>query len=185
MITTGVIPHFSDIPKDYVLSVAYSQDDFTWCIQNSGKFPIWLNYFYMATPVVWILIVIFGLYVPGTLIYFRMDIDQGWNNRKNRDWHYYIILVVGATFLGMPPFFKPTRSFSRIFLVIQMILPLPIHIYIGNFIYHYMKYEFHRYQISTVQEIITKKSFHFYGSEDVLNAIKSNELVCNMHCIRC
>lgn len=178
IITTGVVHYYDpNVGRNFIASVPYHQDDHTWCIQRSRMFPMFLNYFMIASPDIWIIGVIFFVYVVGTILFFNIELDGDNSGRRHRDWHYYIISVVLAAILGNVSRLRPNRWHFRIYHFIVLIMPLPIHILIGAFSYNYMKFQFYLPQVSTIQELVQHK-YRLGGSQDVLEVIHRDPKVC-------
>lgn len=162
---------------NYVASVPYHQDEWIWCIQKARRIPIFLNYFLMAPPGIWLTVVfIFGYFV-GTIFYFLVQFDLSDEHRNDRDWHYFVFLVTLPAIIGYSARYQPKVWFVRLYYVMLLVFSMPIMIAVNTYFYNFMKVQFYHHQMSSVQEILGNK-FRFVGSEDVLHVISLDEMVC-------
>lgn len=163
--------------QSFEKSIPYLQDEFVWCIQDSGYVPMYLNLFQFAPVEIWLVTVIIFIYGCGTIQFFMGELDVTKKYRHHRNWHFYVIPVVLAAVIGMSPRYNPKKSVIRFWYWTILVLALPIHAMIGTFFYNFLKEQFHRYQISTDYEII-EKGFHFIGTREVSNLIHLDPMVC-------
>lgn len=171
MITSGLIPKFEPFSHDFEPSLPYYQDDLMWCVRKSGHWPVWLNFFRMAPPGQWAFLIMGIVYFFGTILYLLIQFDLKYEQRNNRDWHYFILLIMIPICTGVNQRFNPQHWMLRFIYFGSLLTAMYFQMLIGVFFYNYLKEEFPLHQIATVNEII-KKDFHLAGSHDVLNAIR-------------
>lgn len=171
----GIFPNVSFL-EDFTLSTAYYQDDFTWCVQRSKFYPVILNFFLIATPECFILI-IFGVgYVTGLILYAIIQLDVEYKYRNQRDWHYTTLLIMLPAVIGVNQRYKP-KHFAIKILYFVIIVACVVHWQLFFYaLIHYFQTPLHRPQISTINEII-ENGFRLCGSSEVLSLISFDEKV--------
>lgn len=156
---------------DIKLSNPYFQDTFAWCVRNSGFYPIYLNFFFLATPECWIFI-IFGFgYGSGFILYIFIQYDPNYQYRNIRDWHYTTWLISLPVTISMSPRFKPIYGPLRIFYGFMLIIGMLISTFLLTYSINSLGRPLRQYQIHTQQEIISNK-YRLFGSREFLEDIK-------------
>lgn len=156
--------------NQFTISTAYYQDDLIWCIQRSAYFSKLFTFFLIATYECWIL-TIFGVgYCGSLLLYILIQFDLKYKYRNKHDWHYSLFQIIMPAIIGLNLRYQPQRFLLKFLYFIIAFICVP-HWHI--FFYAMIRFQIvpiHKYQISTINEII-EKEFRLSGSSEVRNLI--------------
>lgn len=158
-----------------VASIPYDQDDLTWCIQKATNFPSFLNFFFIAPPIYWVIVIGF-IYVTGTMMYIALQYDFEYKERHLRNWCYMVLLVALPATIGTSPRYYPRQGALRFFYFAILLFSVLICAFTGTYLYNNMKVRIPRKQFETVREI-RDNDFRLAGSTEVLHAIGNSLLV--------
>lgn len=165
--------------SNVVASLPYFQDKFIWCIQRSGKIPIWVNFFFMIPLWIWIFFLLISVVLCSVLIFVLFAFDENYRFRIHRyDYFYCLLLVVIPSYAATSGNFRPANFNIRMVYWMLLTCPWFFHLMIGAFMYQYMNYQFYYHQIATNDEMLGE-NFRLTGSIEVFNMIKYNEMVRN------
>lgn len=166
--------------SDLKFSSPYFQDNFIWCVKDSGSYPIQLFYYFLlASPECWI-IIIFGFgYGSGFILYMFIQYDTNYKYRNFRDWHYTTWLISLPVTISMGPRFKPIYGPLRIFYGFMLISGMLISTFVLTYTIRTLGSPYRNYQIKTQEEIVLKK-YRLFGSRECLEVIKFDSKVCKL-----
>lgn len=171
----GLFPHRNS-PAPFTLSKPYYQDDFTWCVQKSKNWSMFLNLFAAASVECWFLI-IFGVGLGSAFVmYIMIQFDLEYSMRNARDWHYMTWLVGFPMLIGFNQRFQPKSNTLRIFygfLLIIMVFAWQTFFLLG---FRYFKEPIQRPQIATTTELANSE-FRLAGSIEVKSLISYDQRV--------
>lgn len=157
--------------KKFIKSVAYLQDDTTWCIRRAGALPRWKNVFYIIQDATTYTIAIILVILSILLIFALTSFEE-----KPTDFIGCVLLAV-QVITGAASNFHPKRYLLRLltmnflfmcFLIVQIINAFLVTHISRVLIYHK--------QIDTIADI-SKENFHFVGEEYIFNQISTNKKV--------
>lgn len=163
---------------NHTSSMPYKYDDIVWCIQRSKIIPKYINVVRTLPLELWLMVLV-GIFVIGTQIYFLIQFDASVKRRNQIDWLYVIVIHTISTFVTVAHTIKPKKSIMRMLYAMEIVIPLFFHGVVGINLYRYMKYDMFYNQISTTRQIAEDNNFRLAGSLEVLHIIGRQPMVCN------
>lgn len=163
--------------RNVTASIPYLQDKLIWCIQRSGKIPIWVNFFFIIPLDIWIFFAFVSVLSCSFLMYALLPFETYYRSKIHRfDFSYCLCLIIIPSYAATSSTFRPKNPLIRLYYGMLLICPMLFHQLIGAFMYQFMHHQFYYHQIASTDEMITK-NFRLTGSSEVLNAIKYNTMV--------
>lgn len=169
MVVGGMFPNVS-LLNHFKMSMAYYQDDLTWCIQRSGYFSKLLTFFLIASYECWIM-TIFGVgFFCSFVLYILIQFDLEFKDRNRRDFHYMLYMIMMPAIIGMNQRYQPKRFLLKFLYCGIAFVCVPHWSIFFYAMIRFQKVPIHKYQISTIAEII-ETDFRLSGSSEVRNMI--------------
>lgn len=170
----GGIPTHTQDSKHFNSSIAYYDDDNTWCVQRAKITPPFISFMHVADPAVWLLVVGLG-YVNGLILYFFVKFDTKNENQK-LNLHLTIYLISLPSWIGISQRFNPKYwplRFYYFFTLLFGSVPFGIVLcYFGTF----LRFRIRKQQIQTVTELF-EMDFKLFGTDEVLKSIQQQQTV--------
>lgn len=127
-------------------SLAYFQDDVTWCVQKAKSRPKWKQMWVADWKV---FVCIFGAIIPVIWIWYGLT---GFERRPFDIWTSAIFVV--RTVALTPSTFNPSKILHRFFYVYFLLFCFFASLVICSFMFAISTTSFNEHQISTFEEIV-------------------------------
>lgn len=159
-----LIGGFRQKPRDlFATSIAYMQDERTWCVSRAKQIPVWLNMWRITTKTIWCLAFI-TIYVEGLILYLLMQYERGHAGFMKKDYHYCVLIMATAAFTGMPHMtYRPKSKRMSLFIGLMLLTGILISTAWTCFLIKALTRPIYGAQISTVSELI-ENNFDLVGT---------------------
>lgn len=170
----GGLPQYPFGQEHFTSSLSYVSDDYTWCVQRAKFLPLWVSFFRIASPNVWIACVGLG-FVNGIILFLFVQFDSKPENRR-LDLHHTIYLISLPAWIGISQRFYPKHWPLRLYYMITLIYGMIFFAIAMNFLLEYTGVEVRAYQIHKIAELIATK-FRLFGTAAILEKIREQGMV--------
>ncbi|CAO1422329.1 unnamed protein product [Diamesa serratosioi] len=155
-------------------SIAYHQDDLTWCITQAGLAPTWLNVFVIFNKFTWLAIAIAMVVTSIVLWIFVLKENK---YKENIVWASLVILSLSTFQYGH---YWPRKFYIKIFMATLIFYGLHINTAYHSYLISVLTRPRYEAQISTVEN--AKKDFHLLSKfNELIRIILESGLLSKWH----
>lgn len=154
----------------FIKSVAYLQDDSTWCVRRAAALARWKNVFYIIQDATTYFLSVFLIILAIILTFLLTSFEE-----RPTDFIGCALLVVQIV-TGITSNFQPKGFILRILTVNFLFMCFLIVQIINAFLVSHISRVLYGKQIDTIAAILEEK-FHFVGEAYIFNQLSTNKKV--------
>lgn len=174
-IIIGGIPQYFYDSKRIKSSIAYYQDDYTWCVQRARLLPLFLNIPNAAPGVAWASLFIV-CFANGLILFIFMQFDRKDAQCHTRDVFYATLLISMPAIIGISQRFHPKYWPLRIYYCSMLFEGIFIFAVGLSFALECLKKSIWAHQVYTIAEII-ENNYRLAGTRTIAEIIQQQVLV--------
>lgn len=168
----GGLAKYTHDSEHFNSSIAYFDDDYTWCVQRAKILPLFISFMRIADPATWLLIVGSG-YVNGIVLYFFVKFDTKTKHHK-LDLHHITYLISLPSWIGVSQRFHPKYWPLRLYYFSTLLFGIVFFAVALSKYSTFSRMKIRKQQIQTVTEIIDM-DFRLFGTDEILKSMQQHQ----------
>lgn len=151
-------------------SMAYEQDDITWCISRAKQIPLWLNFFHFAEGIgLWMMTL--SAFILATAFVFLLT---SFEEQPLDIWH--VLTLAFPTLLTFVSWFKPKGSLLRLLFIITLLVAFLWSCIFNAFFFTVLTHPKYTTQLKSISEII-QEDYRLVTDINILSHLADQKLV--------